>query len=78
LSIWVAGHNERERDRYRLSLWQSWHIALFTRQKRLSNLEHVLRRFDKRKPKRQSVAEMRNIVIAMNAAFGGTDRRKNG
>jgi len=66
-------------ERYKLALWSAWHVAMFTRQKRIPDLKPMLDRFDKpAAPKRQSPQSLKAMVEALNAAFGGKDTRKNG
>lgn len=52
-------------------MFTAWHTAMFTRMKKIPDLDRLMGDT----PRRASEAELRAKVIAINAAFGGRDLR---
>ncbi len=61
---------------YRRDLWAAWHVAAFTRQKRLPNLARIMRKLDDRAPEKKSPEQLLMAIEMINVAFGGKDLRK--
>lgn len=73
-AIWCRQATEREGTAYKIAVFGAWHSAVFARQKKVPNLEKIMRRFDRSEPvKPQSAASLLAKVRALNAAFGGRD-----
>ncbi len=74
---WIESRFEAEGSRHKENAWLAWHIACFSRQKRLPSLQSVMGKLDKKHPKaRQTPEEMLKVAEAINLALGGTDLRK--
>lgn len=57
-------------DRYRVGLFAAWHSAAFARQRRMPQLERVMRKFDRRQPDQQTPEQMLAAVKSLAAAWG--------
>ena len=74
--IYCEQRVDAELAAYRRALWAAWHVAAFSRQKRLPNLARIMRKLDQRGPERQSPKKILMMVEMINSAFGGKDLRK--
>ena len=67
---------EAETASYRRALWAAWHVAAFSRQKRLPNLSRIMRKLDDRAPEKDTPEKLLTAIEMINVAFGGKDLRK--
>ena len=74
--IYCEQRADTEVEGYRRALWAAWHVAAFSRQKRMPNLARVMRRLDKRAPEKNTPEQLLSMVQMINVAFGGKDLRK--
>lgn len=70
LVLAIRAHARRERERYRLAGWTSWHTAALGRAKRLPPLRTMIE--DKDTNDRTDVRELRARMDAMVARQQGT------
>lgn len=63
-------------NRYRHDLFTGYHAALLSRVKDPPSLESLMRRLDTPRQVQQSPEDILRIVEALNAQFGGVDKRK--
>lgn len=70
--IWIGAQVERDEDAYRLAAWTAWHVAAFSRYKRL-NQKSDLKAFDRKKKKTagQSMDQMKKQARANTIMLGG-------
>ena len=75
LALWLKGRAQAKTDHWRMTMWGAWHIAAYSRAKKLPKLEPILRRMGGAKRKRQTVEQQVALAEMLNAAFGGKDLR---
>ena len=56
-------------------MWGAWHVAAFTRSKRIPDLDRILRRLGGTAQPEQTPEQALALVVALNEAFGGKDLR---
>ncbi len=71
---WIEGRVEADKSGHRENAWLAWHIACFSRQKRLPSLRSIMDKLDAKK--QQTSADMLKAAEYITAAFGGRDLRK--
>lgn len=72
---WCKRFARRQEEEYKRGSWVAWHIALYSRQKKLPELSAIMRRFDDQPAvaKPQTAAILFDKVRLLNAAFGGRE-----
>lgn len=69
----LIGHRKRERHEINKLLYTAWHMAVFSRQKKIPELKTILIDEEQQeRPKEQTPEQMLAIVRIWNAAYGGT------
>ncbi len=71
----MKGRREREKRAMAAELTNAYHAAMWSRAKKLPNLQDVIRKVVGGKKRTQSPAEGLRVAAALNALFGGKDLR---
>lgn len=72
----IEAFNDRQAREADLLMWQGWHIAMFTRAKRMPSLKKILSNNSEKKPQ-SAPEELFKIAKSINAALGGVDNTKS-
>jgi len=77
ISAYAAGVKRRNEMEWRRALYGAWHAAHFARQKKIPDLDRLMRKIGKLPPAPKKTPEqLLRIAEMLNAAFGGADHRK--
>ncbi|GAH06867.1 unnamed protein product [marine sediment metagenome] len=73
--VWIEGRLDGITDQYKLAAWQAWHMAAFSRTKKLPDLEKLMRKIGGEKPKQQSPKQMLKMAEMITGMMDGEDKR---
>lgn len=76
LAAYAKGVCDRAAEERMLALWTAWHVAAFTRAKKLPDPDKLMRKVARRRRTAMTTQQMVSQAERMLAMFGGVDLRE--